>query len=313
MLRLLSISTISLAGLIHLILAPTHFAHAPAHGIFFVAAGVAEILWALAFWRKPSPRLYYAGIALIGGLVFLWLITRFFVSPFEHEPGAWDLGGLACKASELLGILTLGTLAVQGQIAGMPPSTLMRTASIAALLSLVVGGVTYGGGLAVEPLLPSLAAMDEHEQGEAAAHLEQSHSTEENAPTVGNGKIAGVLGDLEIVEPWANATPQGYTGIIFLTIRNHGQENENLLTVTSPVSRTAEIRQQVIENGAAKLVQVIGSLPIPGEGEFSFEPSGYQILLLGLKQDLRAGEHFDLTLNFDHAGSLSVEVEIRAP
>jgi hypothetical protein len=46
MMRMISIITIAIAiaGLIHLVLAPAHYAHAPAHGVFFALAGMAEIL-----------------------------------------------------------------------------------------------------------------------------------------------------------------------------------------------------------------------------------------------------------------------------
>ncbi|MCQ3980642.1 MAG: hypothetical protein DPW09_45120, partial [Anaerolineae bacterium] len=56
--RSICVITIALAGLVHLLIAPAHYAHAPAHGLFFAAAGIVQCIWAVAFWRRPSLALY---------------------------------------------------------------------------------------------------------------------------------------------------------------------------------------------------------------------------------------------------------------
>jgi len=73
--RLASLA-IGAAGLIHLVLAPEHYAHAPAHGIFFALAGIAEILWALAFLRWPIEGIYYVGIVLAGAMIVISGLAR---------------------------------------------------------------------------------------------------------------------------------------------------------------------------------------------------------------------------------------------
>jgi hypothetical protein len=42
-------------------------------------------------------------------------------------------------------------------------------------------------------------------------------------------------------------------------------------------------------------------------------PQGTHIMLMDLPRPLVAGERFPLTLVFEHAGKLAVEVEVRAP
>ena len=48
-----TIATI-VAGVIHLVIIPEHWEHAPAHGIFFLVVGIVQIVWGIAIWRKPS-------------------------------------------------------------------------------------------------------------------------------------------------------------------------------------------------------------------------------------------------------------------
>lgn len=42
------------------------------------------------------------------------------------------------------------------------------------------------------------------------------------------------------------------------------------------------------------------------------EPGGLHIMLIGLKQPLKEGEKFPLTLTFEKAGSVSVEVAVES-
>lgn len=49
----------------------------------------------------------------------------------------------------------------------------------------------------------------------------------------------------------------------------------------------------------------------PAGGSVSLEPGGKHIMLINLKQELKPDEKISLTLNFEKAGPLTVEVEVR--
>ncbi len=153
----------SLAGLTHLALVPGQWSHAPAHGLFFLAAGLAEIVWAAAYWRQPTRRLAYAGLALAGGLVVLWGLTRLFPAPFGHGPERVDGWGLATKAIEIA--------AVWGMV-GRDARNPGRAAAQAIGLSLVAAFAALAAGAAAEPLFPALGSSA-HEV--AAAHPAGDH------------------------------------------------------------------------------------------------------------------------------------------
>lgn len=69
--RLIAIIAVAIAGMIHLLISPSHLAHAPAHGIFFGLSGLAQVVWAMVYWRYPSKIAFYAGFALTGGMIVL--------------------------------------------------------------------------------------------------------------------------------------------------------------------------------------------------------------------------------------------------
>lgn len=165
---------VALAGLIHLLLAPQHWAHAPAHGAFFVVAGVAEIVWGIVVWRRPSPTLYRIGLVGSGSLVALWGITRVLPAPFGHGPEPVEMMALVCKASEGLSMVVLAVLILGGTVSGTRRSAAWRTIALLVVAAFAAGFLTYGVARAAEPVLPWLGATAEH------------HHEEENAPDRGH-------------------------------------------------------------------------------------------------------------------------------
>jgi hypothetical protein len=185
--RSICVLTIALAGLVHLFMAPEHYAHAPAHGLFFGVAGLIQCAWAVTFWRRPSLPLYRIGLALSGGLVVLWLLTLALPAPFGgHDAGSIDASAVVCKVSELVGLITLVALAIQGgQFAAMGRLSMPRLVGEALAVSLIVGVGFYGLGKAAEPIFPQWQhphQVSEHsaEHGEADHDMTHEHSESEH-------------------------------------------------------------------------------------------------------------------------------------
>lgn len=171
----LAVVSLALAGGIHLGLVPEHFEHSPAHGIFFAIVGVAEILWAFVFWRRPGRILYYIGVGLSGGLIVLWAVTRVFPAPFEHTLGEIDLAGIVCKLVEFVGLVALVSWALRSKISGIKKQSMARVALVALLVALVSGLFSFGVGHAAEPFFPSLSGGHE-ESGSGTGDHDESNS-----------------------------------------------------------------------------------------------------------------------------------------
>lgn len=311
--KFVSIS-IGIAGLIHLVLAPQHFEHAPAHGIFFVIAGIIEVFWAFLFWKRPSQWLYWTGVAIAGGLLVLWIITRFWLAPFEHETGGLDIGGIACKLSELAGVIALCAMAIKGSLPDMKPTTPLRLVSLATALSIASGLLLYGAGHAMEPLLPSLAAGEQH--SEEAGHTEQetNEHTEETAgheEETSEGKAE--IGSLHLMDAHSRPAAAGSNGVVYLTISNQGSGPDRLISIQTEVARVVEMHETVIEADIAKMRPVNDGVIVPEKSQVAFEPGGLHVMLVGLSRDLKTGDTITLTFNFENAGSVEIRVPVREP
>lgn len=117
-------------------------------------------------------------------------------------------------------------------------------------------------------------------------------------------------GPLTIVEPWARATV-GTTrpGGAYLTITNNGDEADCLTGAESPVAERVELHRSSMEGGMMRMAPV-DAIAVPAGGKVMFAPSGYHLMLLGLKKPLVAGSKVPLTLVFEKAGRVVVDLAV---
>ncbi len=189
------------AGLIHLAIAPLHWRHAPAHGLFFAASGVAEVVWGIAFWLRPSAALYRLGVVMAGAMIALWGITRVFPAPFGDEPGETDITGLASKLSEGLSLVALVAVTVSGAISKELRLAAWRTAGKSAITSLMVGGLVYLLAMLAVPLFPNLEEPAAPVAVASAEDAANEAPTDENSDPIPDDLQLVVAG---IASPFAN-------------------------------------------------------------------------------------------------------------
>src|SRR5574338_695544 len=175
---ILSIIMTILAGIIHLILVPLHIEHAPAHGLFFLLVGMAQIVWGIMMWRRPTLKLYYFGAVMAGWLIVLYIVTRLLPAPFSHGPEEIETIDLVCKLCEGLGMISLLVLIFQGLVFHAGRFIAWRAISLILLVSFLVGFVTYGLARGAEPVLPWLAGSVEEHHHDENAPLEEHHHDE---------------------------------------------------------------------------------------------------------------------------------------
>lgn len=99
-------------------------------------------------------------------------------------------------------------------------------------------------------------------------------------------------------------------GAAYFTITNNGDEADRLVSVTTDMAEAVEIHEVTMDNNVMEMSPLHDGLEIPAGEEVSLEPSGYHIMLIGITESLIAGEEYDLTLTFEHAGDVTLTVPI---
>ena len=115
-----------------------------------------------------------------------------------------------------------------------------------------------------------------------------------------------------IDRPIARATaPGATTGVVFFTISNAGNTTDRLLRASTPIAARVALHQMAVDEGMMKM-RAVPSLELRPGARLELQPGGYHLMLLGLKQPLKAGEKFPITLIFERAGALTVPVQVEA-
>jgi periplasmic copper chaperone A len=122
-------------------------------------------------------------------------------------------------------------------------------------------------------------------------------------------------GDIEVADPWAPSMtgPKLTSSAAYMRLIDRGTISDQLVSATSPVAQKVELHVFNVENGIYGMHPVQGIRVSPGAASTVLEPGGAHVMLEGLKQPLNAGETFPLTLTFQNAGQLRVEVRVESP
>jgi periplasmic copper chaperone A len=120
------------------------------------------------------------------------------------------------------------------------------------------------------------------------------------------------LKNLLIENPYARATVANQpAGGAYVTIENKGSGADKLIGASSPVAKSVEIHTMSMDGNVMKMREV-GQIDIKPSTRIEMKPGeGYHLMLMGLRQQLKAGESFPLTLTFEKAGKTEVKVQVQ--
>lgn len=119
------------------------------------------------------------------------------------------------------------------------------------------------------------------------------------------------LGPLRILDPWTRAAGQGMQGGGFLTIRNTGATPDRLVSATSPAAGRTELHTH-IRDGDVMRMRPVNDIPVPANGEVTLQPGGLHLMLIGLTQPLNQGGSVPVTLRFERAGEVTIQLAVQA-
>jgi periplasmic copper chaperone A len=117
------------------------------------------------------------------------------------------------------------------------------------------------------------------------------------------------VGDLRIDHPRARPTVASQqSGGAYLTIENTGNTTDKLIGASSTVAKSVEIHTMAMEGNIMRMREV-PNIEIKPAATIAMQPGGgYHLMLLGLKQPLKVGDKFPMTLTFEKAGKVEVSV-----
>jgi copper(I)-binding protein len=119
------------------------------------------------------------------------------------------------------------------------------------------------------------------------------------------------LGDLTIDHAWARESPPTVTnGAAYMTITNAGVPVDRLLGAQAGVSDRVELHTHLMDEGMMRMRQV-DSIGLESGTSTQLGPGGHHIMFIGLRAPLKAGDHIPLTLRFERAGDIEIQVPVK--
>lgn len=116
---------------------------------------------------------------------------------------------------------------------------------------------------------------------------------------------------MDITQVWSRAMPPSApTGAVYFNLRNPTGQADRLTGAHTTRAERAELHTHVHEGDMMRMEQV-EAVDVPAEGQVEFEPGGHHVMLFKLSEPLAAGDHFPLTLIFEKAGEVTVEVSVQ--
>lgn len=124
--------------------------------------------------------------------------------------------------------------------------------------------------------------------------------------------MAQAEGQVMADNTWIREAPPGAAAMAgYMTLMNKSDKPAILIGANSPAFTNVMLHRTVMGDGMAKMVHQ-KQIEIPAHGTVIFEPNGYHLMLMKPKQQLKAGDKVDITLEFKDGNTMVVTHEVRA-
>ena len=117
-------------------------------------------------------------------------------------------------------------------------------------------------------------------------------------------------GAVQITNIWARPALAGNNSAVYFQIYNNTQSVDILNRADSEIAASVELHQSSLVDGVMKM-EPQNSVEVPAGSTIEFKPGGFHIMLVNLKKDLKVGDSFTLTLQFQKLGPQTLQVTVK--
>lgn len=123
--------------------------------------------------------------------------------------------------------------------------------------------------------------------------------------------LPAFAGDMNIMikDPYARSSAK--SGAAFFTILNHSHEEDRLISASSGVSKRVELHTHLEdEYGVMRMRELKDGIIVPAQGSHALERGGDHVMFMGLNGVLPEGETISVTLTFEKAGDITLDIPV---
>ena len=115
-----------------------------------------------------------------------------------------------------------------------------------------------------------------------------------------------------VMDPYARTSrPGAPTGAAFMGLMNQSSQDDRLIAVSSEVADRVELHTHLQDaNGVMRMVEVEDGIAIAAGETHMLQRGGDHVMFMGLNRDLAQGDVISVTLTFEKAGDMTVEIPV---
>lgn len=107
------------------------------------------------------------------------------------------------------------------------------------------------------------------------------------------------------------ARPNAPVGAAFMMLMNHSAQDDVLVAASSPIAKRVELHTHIeTGDGIMQMTEIEGGIVVPAGGMHMLKRGGDHVMLMGLTESLEQGGTVSLTLRFEKAGDITVDVPV---
>lgn len=110
---------------------------------------------------------------------------------------------------------------------------------------------------------------------------------------------------------WARPGMMDGNSAAYMMVKNFTDADDAVIGASSDVANAVELHlSQMGEDGTMQMIQQ-EMFDLPARGGIELKPGSYHIMLIGLKQELKVGDEFTLTLHFQNHEDLTLTIPVK--
>lgn len=118
--------------------------------------------------------------------------------------------------------------------------------------------------------------------------------------------------DIMVQDPYARSSAMMSTsGAAFMQVMNHSSTDDRLIGAASPVAELVELHtHEEDENGVMRMIHVEEGFPVAAGETLMLVRGGNHVMFMGITDPFEQGDTIPLTLTFEQAGDINVDVPV---
>jgi copper(I)-binding protein len=117
---------------------------------------------------------------------------------------------------------------------------------------------------------------------------------------------------VQVVDPYVRVSgAMAKSGAAFMVIENHAGSEDRLVKAASDVAQRVELHTHKADaSGTMQMLEVPEGFAIPASGSHALARGGDHVMFLGLTRSLAHGDVVQVTLTFEKAGEVVVDIPV---